>query len=218
MKKIPLILLIILPFQVINAQSKPFKIKNLKDYVKNHQSFAILPFNVNADVKELPEGVTMEMIEEGEKESGLELQTTMYTYLSQKLKRKNVEIQDVDKTNRILKKNNIDVENLLDYEPSELAEFLGVNAVFVHKVNTTEPLTSKERQINVAINAATTILIGRGLGAKSKANINSRLYDAKTDKLIWSWDKDLKGGVTDADRAIKNFISAFININPYKKS
>jgi|GEM_PF-2150417 len=209
---------LILAFTInLNAQRKPFKAKDLKTVIKSHQSFAILPFDVIVDAKKMPEGITAEMLKEGEIEKGFELQSTLYSKIVRKLRRKDLDIQDVDETNRILMKNGISSETILNYSPEELADLLNVDGIFKNKAKTIEPLTSKEKTIAQVKNAASKFLLGFGMGEKSKAKITFRLYNGQDSKLLWSWENDVKGGITNADDAIEGLVHIFVNKNPYKK-
>ncbi len=215
--KFRILIVMIIISQCLNAQNKPFKIKGLNNYIQEHKSFAILPFDVTVDANSKPAELSDEDIKAGELEKGIEMQTSFYAHLVKRLRRKDIEVQDIDQTNRILRKNGITIENYLDYEPGELAAILKVDGIFINKAKTTEPLTSKDRQKAMAINAATQIFTGLSLGPKSKANINSRLYDAKSGKLIWSWEYKVRGGISNADRAIESFIKEYVRISPYRK-
>jgi len=55
------------------------------------------------------------------------------------------------------------------------------------------------------------------MGEKSKAKITFRLYNGQDSKLLWSWENDVKGGITNADDAIEGLVHIFVNKNPYKK-
>jgi len=211
MKKCTFFLLaILLPF-IGQSQDKPFVHANVKDYVQRHATMAILPFQIKSEPRKLKEGMTQEDLRAGEKERGIAMQQSMYSYYVRKLRKKELEIQDVDQTNRILKKEGITIDNIFDYEPGELAKILKVDAVMLNKALTDEPLTDAAKGLAFAKNYVL------GLGS-SKVTTTTSIYDAQTGHLIWRWEITLKGGVMDADDLIENLVENYLSKkSPYRK-
>ena len=73
------------------------------DVSKNHKLVAVLPFKVNTDMKNLPKNMTPEMLEQSEKDDGLEIQKVLYARLLQRSGdgEYTITFQDVDQTNAL---------------------------------------------------------------------------------------------------------------------
>ena len=83
-----------------------YKSTNFESSRKTIKTLAVLSFDVSMDTKKLPKGVTVETLKESLKETGFAMQNAAYTWLLQRENNYTATIQDVDKTNAILKKAN----------------------------------------------------------------------------------------------------------------
>ncbi|MFN8329900.1 MAG: hypothetical protein U0T81_01550 [Saprospiraceae bacterium] len=98
---------------------------------KSQESAAIIPFAAQIDIGKLPKGVTAESIHESEVKTGYDGKSQVYSEFLKRSSKDNytVKFQDIDKTNAILKKNNISYDGLGEKQKSELCKLLSVDAI-----------------------------------------------------------------------------------------
>ena len=89
---------------------------------------AIVPFITNLDLKEQ---VDPNELAELAKREGFAVQNALETYFSKRKKRKkfNVNFQNIEDTNAILKQNNINYNNLDIYTTQQLCKILDVDGI-----------------------------------------------------------------------------------------
>lgn len=102
-----------------------------------------------------------------------------------------IEIQDINRTNALLKKNDINESNYEAQLPEDLCKILGVDAVILGDIVASQPMSN-----GAAI--ATTALFGFG-GNTNNAKAKISLYNGTDGKLIWSYAKDISGGLGSDD-------------------
>jgi hypothetical protein len=141
----------------------------------------------------MPKGMTTADIRESEIKSSLACQNSLYTFaLEKKSENKiTIEIQDINRTNALLKKNNINETNYEAQLPEDLCKILGVDAVILGDIVASQPMSN-----GAAI--ATTLLIGFG-GRTNTAKAKISLYDGTDGKLLWSYAKDISGSLGSDD-------------------
>lgn len=108
-------------------------------------------------------------------------------YKKQRVKPFDIEFQDVQATNAILSKAGIDIHNLSNYTPQELAQLLGVDAVMGGSMQTDKPLSE-----------GATVAIGVAFGVwgpTNSGNVTINLSNAADGALLWKYDKQLARGL-----------------------
>lgn len=134
MKKLYLIFLFVLSSFASFSQifGKVYTPKNVEQLVRNHNSFAIIPFTINYQQRSNKQyKLSEEEVESLSEKLAYETQTSMFSFTMKKAGKGNLLIQpqDIDITNALLLKKNISPDQLILYTPAEICEILNVDAV-----------------------------------------------------------------------------------------
>lgn len=103
-----------------------------------------------------------------------------------------VEVQDINKTNALLKKEGISYSNIKDFTAEEITAILGVDAVINGRFETNKLMSG-------GVGAALGILVGF-YGATNRATINMFIYnadDGKSSLITTRLFRGLIGSSTD---------------------
>ena len=182
-------LLLLLPIISYNifAQTfgKVYEHPKMYGYVAKHKQIAIIPFNYKIALKRMPKRMTQEDVVAAEKAGVISAQNSLEIFILNKKKkgRVNIELQDVNRTNALLKRAKVDIYNVFDFLPEELCEILEVDAVILGTIN-----SSKIMSKGAAI--AMQLLIGASVSDKAKVSIS--VYD-KDGTRIWNYGKEISG-------------------------
>ena len=178
--------------------------------VTQTKSIAILPFDVKVQYNRLPKNVTLEQIHENEQELGFVLQSQMYSRFLQKNNQFPVSFQDVDMTNMMLKRNNIDIEKLSEFSKDELARLLEVDEVISGSVLTTKPMsTGAAVALGVLFNV---------WGTTNQADVTVSLHSGNDSKLLWKFNHVYSGSVgSSPDQLTKAMMKPISRKFPYRK-
>ncbi len=169
------------------AQSKAiYTNPNFNRLARTHKILAIVPFDCEIQLrpKEM-ESISEKELIDLEMSEGLGVQTALQSYFLKRKGKDNIRVdfQDVDKTNTILKQNEIDQTNIGDYTHEQLAEMLGVDAIIDGKLSTKKPMSE-------GASAALGILVGVW-GPTNSGNITIKIIDKTTGENLWQYDKQL---------------------------
>ncbi|MBK6826265.1 MAG: hypothetical protein IPG86_05105 [Chitinophagaceae bacterium] len=195
-----------------NAQvfGKVYEADSLKEIIANHKMVAVIPFTYQITLKKMPKNMTEADIKLQEEKGSLSAQNSFYTYALKKVEKKEVtvEVQDISRTKILLSRDSITEKNISNYLPEELCSKLGVDALITGDIIASQPMSE-----GAAL--ATQILIGFSKTNQAKATI--KVYD-KTGKLIWSYGKEVSGGLgSDDDDMIRVLMRKTANRFPYFK-
>lgn len=216
MKKTISVLVLICVFGYSKAQltAKVYEDPSLSGMVAAHTTVAILPMDVTVkDVKSNKKNrMTLEEIKDAEESYRSGFQNSMYSwFLKMKKKGKFLkEIQDVTRTNALLKKNGIaDVETLSEYTMDDIAKMLEVDAVFFGSVITTKSMSA---------GGAFAIAAITGIGVKTgDADVVIRLYDGQEGKMIWSFDRTVSSSYSSSPDEMVDYLMKRVSKRfPYK--
>lgn len=103
-----------------------------------------------------------------------------------------VNLQDVNQTNKLLKKSGYTVEESYQLTANELGEILGVDAVMLVDIESSQLLTNFESQ---AIKTGTYVLesifgqnnhVNTGALPTGNTRANATIVDTKSDELLWA--------------------------------
>jgi len=210
-----------------SCSSKRFQTADYDKYGKRHRSVAVLPYDIRITGRKALE---MEQSEIDELR-GLESQLFQQSLYSEVLRRTGngrrdikISVQDINKTNRLLKDAGIKLIDIADYAPNELGEILGVDAIISTRL-IKEMFLSRQEALLVDV-ATNTILnkvpVDIGLGTysrnkmtrSSEVDIYCSIVDTKAESAIWvfntecdlQWDMDPDDAVENINRRIsRNF-------------
>lgn len=210
MKNLCALVLIFVSTLTMNAQKQIFETSNMEEIISTHKTVAILPFGTTISYRKQPKDFNAAANKEEEIKLGLDMQTVMYTFLLRKSSNYSVVVQDVEKTNILLRKNNL-MDKLVETSPEELAEILGVDAVI--KCSYAYQKTKSE---GGAI--ALTLLVGFGTGSVATGALTMQINDGKNGGLIWRYYKQMAEDVMSSPNAMMERMMRKVGRNfPYEK-
>lgn len=196
MKKITFIGLLGMIFLLFSNCATVYKASDFQSGNNSIKSIAILPFDVAIQYNRLPKGVTVEQINENENELGFVFQNQMYNRFLRKRDQFRVDFQDVDKTNMLLKRNKIDLENIDEFSKDELARLLEVDEIISGNVITTKPMST---------GAAIVVGVLFDLwGTTNTANVTVSLHSGKDSGLLWKFNHEYSGSVGSSPEQLTN--------------
>ena len=227
MKDFTILTFIILLFA--SCSSNRHLTADYEKFAQRHSLIAVLPYDIQMTGRKVAE---MEQ-EEVDKLKTLESKLFQQSLYSEVLKRTGnrekdikISVQDINKTNRLLKDAGIAMITIGEHSPKELGDILGVDAVISTRL-VKEMFLSREESLLMEV-ATTTILdkvpVSVGYFNKSKITRSSEvdifctIVDAQAESAIWVYNTecDLQWD-TDPDDAIENINGRISKNFPYKK-
>jgi hypothetical protein len=137
------------------------------------------------------------------------MQSGLYTYLLRKSSDFSVTVQDIDRTNALLKKNDIFEKND-ELTSDELAKILGVDAVI--KCSYAYEKTGSEAGAIVK-----SLLIGFGTGKVATGELTMQINNGKDGELLWRFYKQMNEDVMSSPSAVMERMMRKVGRNfPYK--
>jgi len=171
-------------------------------YANSHRSLAVLPYDITIIGKDARE-LTPEQLDEVILTESELFQQSLY---GEVLKRTGIDdddvdisVQDIRRTNRLLRAANINGLNIGEYSATELGDILGVDAVVSTRL-IKEGFLNRETALladivsTTVINSTsvpTTILANRRkLVRSSKVDVYAYIVDAESDRPIWQYNTE----------------------------
>jgi hypothetical protein len=187
-----------------------YEADHLKDTLKTHKLVAILPFDVSITYKRPPKNFDAGALKDEEKSLAKDLQSEMFTYLLRKKGDYTVSFQDPDKTNALLKTNNLydDIDRIT---ADSLARILKVDAVIKCAYSYTKTATE-----GGAI--AKTVLFG-GIGAKTASGeLTMQIKNGSSGDLLWRFVKKMdETAFSSAGQLMERMMRKVSRNFPYEK-
>ena len=180
---------------------------------RSHKTVAVLPFMVTIDMKHLPKGTTVEMVQTSQDQEALDFQKQLYARFLQRSQdgEYTVAFQDVDQTNALLIKAGMQPDSLMGHTKDEIAKVLGVDALVSGTVHQAQPTST-----GAAV--AQTLLIGFS-GSTQRVDINMTIHNGSDGALLWSYDHTDKGGLSNSVEAMtKSLLKKVAGNFPYRKN
>jgi hypothetical protein len=185
-----------------------YKAPNYKEIIATHQTVAILPFKANISYKKNPKDFNPEANANEEKKLSLNMQQGMYTYLLRKQDDYTVKLQDVDRTNAILKNANI-YDKLDEILADSICKILNVDAVIRCTYNYEK--TSSESGAIVKALLIGTAKTGSG-------SLVMQINDKKNGDLVWRFFKEMNESIYSSSNELMERMMSKVGRNfPYKK-
>ncbi len=222
------VLLLLLATSWGSSQNKPITTKDIKNKVAVHKSVAILPINFfKKTYDEMPDGVTEEIMAEGEAEKGLIFQNKFYETVTKKSHKQSYTWMPVEETNANLKEKGYQLDALQDVAMSDLAARLGVDAVVSGIVETPKFVLPYSRGSEKQPMGKVYGLQGSGTyivffihlaGSSAAAGApGEAASSSEGDPPIWQWRIKMNGSFKNPDKMMeivfKNYLSERF---PYK--
>jgi hypothetical protein len=210
MKKLFALSLVLLSFIGFSQEKQIFESPKMKQLIEGHKIVAILPFKATIAYKKLPKGYSDEAKKVEELAMGSQMQSGLYTYLLRKSDDYTVQVQDVEKTNSLLKKANL-FDKLDEALPEEIAKVLGVDAVI--KCSYAYEKTGSEGAAIVK-----TLLIGFGTGKVATGGLTMQINNGVDGDLVWRFYKQMAEDVMSSPAAMMERMMRKVGRNfPYEK-
>ncbi len=178
---------------------------------KDHKKVAVVPFSVSIGLRPKErEKITDEQLKQMEYKEGLAAQSSLVSWFlrKQNAEQYDIQFQDVNTTNALLKKAGLDIHDLAANTHDEIAKILGVDAVMGGIIETTKPVSDGA---SLVMSAA----FGFG-GTTNTGNIIINLNDAEAGDLLWKYDNDLSGTLgSDMDAIMDSLMRKAARKFPY---
>jgi hypothetical protein len=184
------------------AQTNLYENPQFDSIAKNHKIIAIVPFKTQVMLRpKQMKDMTGEQLQRMEKAEGEGIQTAMYSWFLKRKKRgdlQDLEIQDPKVTTALLKRNEIDYNNITDFTPLELANFLEVDAVISGDYETNKPMSEGAAVVLGA-------LVGF-FGSTNSAVVNMSVHNAADGVLLWNYNKKVSGSIGSSSEDLINIL------------
>ena len=180
------------------GQTNLYEHPEFKTIAQDHKTIAILPFK--AIIKLRPKQmkkITEDELREMELKEGLAIQSALHSWFLKRKTQKKTDknVQDPNRTNALLKKNNITFATIIEYTPEELAAILNVDAVISGVLKTNKPMSEGA---SMAIG-----LVFGFFGSTNSGTMEMSVNDGKTGELMWKYSKKLNRSLgSDTDTVI----------------
>ena len=202
MKKLLLSILLLTFIQNGIAQTNLYENPNFDEIAKTHNIIAIVPFKTQVKLRpKQMKDMSSEQLNRIEKSEGESIQTAMYSWFLKRKKRgdlKSLEIQDPRTTTAMLKKQNIDYNNITDFTPKELATILEVDAVISGDFETNKPMSE-------GASVVLGVLFGF-FGSTNTALLNMSVHNAEDGVLLWNYNKKVRGSIGSDTEDLVNIL------------
>lgn len=213
MKKITLLLTCLFTTTLMLAQfegsKQIFESPKLVQLTAEHKTVAILPFKASISYKRLPKNFDAQTNRDEERKLGSSLQSGMYTYLLRKSDDYTVTVQDVERTNVLLKQNEV-FDKIDEMTPDALAKILGVDAVI-------KCAYAYEKTSSEGLAIAKTLLIGFGTGKVASGEMTMNVYNGADGDLLWRFYKEMNEDVMSSANAVMERMMRKVGRNfPYE--
>jgi len=197
MKKISY--LIIATILIVGCAPKIYKTDNFDSVAARHKIVAILPSDVNIQLRpNEAKKISTEDVRKNEESTGLAVQDRMYSWFLRRSDKYHytVKFQDISKTNALLKQANINYTDLRTKSKEELAKLLGVDATISSSVRMDKPMSE-----GAAI--AVGLLVG-AWGSTNNVTTSINIHEGTKGDLMWKYDYQASGSVGSSTESLVN--------------
>ncbi|MBT8267341.1 MAG: hypothetical protein KJO41_08590 [Bacteroidia bacterium] len=202
MKHLLYTFILITIFSSASAQTNLYENPEFDEIAKSHKNIAIVPFKTQVKLRpKQMKDITPEQLDRIERAEGESIQSAMYSWFLKRKKRgklESIEVQDPKTTTALLKRNDIDYDNITDYTPQELANILGVDAVISGEYETNKPMSE-------GASVALGVLFGF-FGSTNSATINMSVHNAADGVLLWNYNKKVRGSIGSSPEDLINIL------------
>lgn len=178
-----LILLLCLSFLFCTC-NQMFTPANYTSKQFHYKTLAILPFEIHTSVKNLPEGVTISMLEKAESRKSIVMQRDLYRYIIREFAKstRKVNFQNVNETNNIFKEKGMNSKMIFSTPKKELAKILKVDAVIFGSVYQYKNKLNLDKDEEVTFS-----------GMNNKISTVLYAYEKKRGRIQWKYDGSQSG-------------------------
>ena len=187
-------------------------------HVANHETIAVLPFDVTLKLGHAGENVTEEELQEMATQQGRAFQRALYTqFLQGQQKGKfTVTFQDIHQTNVLLSREleqHPTLDDLSELTKSEICNILGVDAVVSGEMALSKPVKAVGRGAAIV----STVLMGVGT-ASNEGRINMSIHEGSESKLLWNYEHRVRGKMLSSPESVaKDLMNGAARTFPYRR-
>ncbi|MBC5994297.1 hypothetical protein [Pontibacter cellulosilyticus] len=195
-----------------------YQAASFKEVKNNHKVVAVMPFEVTIESRKLPKGVTMEMIQDQQRDYGYGIQSDVYGYFLKEMSKNKytVNFQDVSKTNAILNSYGITYDELRSKSKDEICQLLGVDAVVSGKTSMYKPMSDGAA---IAVGIVTSAMGAGVWGRTNTVNTTITIHEATAGDLMWKYDYQASGSIGSSRQSLTNALMRNSSKKfPYKRS
>ena len=186
----------------LKAQTNLYENPDFDEIAKTHKIIAVVPFKTQVKLRpKQMKDMDDEKLHRLEKAEGEGIQTAMFSWFLKRKKRgklQTLEVQDPKVTTALLKRNNIDYDNVTDFTPQELAKLLEVDAVITGEFETNKPMSE-------GASVALGLLVGFW-GSTNNAVVNMSVHNAADGVLLWNYNKKVRGSIGSSPEDLINIL------------
>ncbi|WP_242118251.1 hypothetical protein [Aestuariivivens sediminicola] len=186
----------------VQSQTNLYENPDFDNIAKAHKIIAVVPFKTQVELRpKQMKDMDEEQLHRIEKSEGEGIQTAMYSWFLKRKKRgklQTIQVQDPKTTNVILKRNNIDYDNINEFTPQELANILEVDAIISGEFETNKPMSE-------GASVALGLLVGFW-GSTNKAVVNMSVHNAEDGVLLWNYNKKVTGSLGSSTEDLINIL------------
>ncbi|WP_298237430.1 hypothetical protein [uncultured Algibacter sp.] len=202
MKKLLFPILFVTFLFKVQAQTNLYENPEFDEIAKSHKIIAVVPFKTQVKLRpKQMKDMDDEKLYRLEKAEGEGIQTAMYSWFLKRKKRgklKNLEVQDPKVTTALLKRKNINYDNITDFTPQELAKLLEVDAVISGEFETNKPMSE-------GASVALGLVLGFW-GSTNSAIVNMSVHNAEDGVLLWNYNKKVRGSIGSSPEDLINVL------------
>ncbi len=225
MKNLYLLLLALIT--VSACSPKKFITHDYHSYANQHRKIAVLPYE-NYYSGRIPDNLSDEDILQLQIEEAILFQRSLYFQLLEESrinrKRSNIQIsiQNIDRTNKILAENGIEIDQSWEKSPEELSKILGVDAVVKVDLHKDFWLSNTESAVvDIATTLSGVFIPGvneRRLKRTSEIYVNANLIDGSEGVSLWAWNRKIDTDwQCETDEAVSRVNHQISKRFPYRK-
>ena len=218
MKKIICLVPVLFSFSlIVMGQTKEiYTHPEFDSLTRDHNILAILPFQVMLRLKpKQMKKLEIEDLEKLEKVEGEAVQNALYTYFLKQKDSFKVNFQDISYTNTSLAQVGWTIDSLRTKTKKDICRKLNVDGVISGTVITTKLMSDEAVLLLTTLGTVVSIaglLLGGvgdlswigGPGATNTGSCQINVFDAKTNKLLWRYDKSLGRGLGSNTNSVMN--------------
>jgi len=186
----------------LSAQTNLYENPEFETIAKSHKKIAVVPFKTQVKLRpKQMKDMNEAQLHRLEKAEGKGIQTAMYSWFLKRKKRgklTKIDVQDPKITTALLKRKNIDYDNITDYTPQELAKIIEVDAIITGEFETNKPMSE-------GATVALGLLIGFW-GSTNNAIVNMSVHDKKDGVLLWNYNKKVRGSIGSSPEDLINIL------------
>lgn len=195
-------------YGMLQGQKNIYESNRFDELTKDHEVLAIVPFLTQL---KLEDSTSKEELNELAEREGYAVQDALETYFSRRKKRKkfNVDFQNVDDTNALLAKAEIDYRNIDVYTTKQLCKILNVDGII-----------SGTLDLNILLSKGvpTNFNFLDYFSETDYGRIGIKISDGTTGKLLWKYEKSItKKTGKDTEDLIDKMMKLASRKFPYDK-